>query len=480
MTPDLFEVVRDVRSLSALMLVGIGLIFLLSRAGREQGPSAWLAGSLIGLGVAQAVSVTLSYSGDLLGPVQRLMASAAIVVPTSAALFVGLRAYFLPQSRSPGRLFLKIMVGGLALSLLILGATDGWLFAGGVTVSVMGALAAVWLLHLWRQCRWWGPLVLSVSMALVPAALLLSLFMGLSLDEYRQLSTYPVTFVCIELITLILIRDAQVLNQELTVRREAEQALRVLAESLEDEVHKRTESLQEVVTGLQSFAAMVSHDLRGPVRNVKGLAAMALEEFRQGDASGTENSLDLILREAQRGAAMVNDLLCLAQVESDELRAGEIDMAQVMVETVQSLALQYPQAWARVEIGGMPKVVADAGLMRHVANNLIGNALKFGGDRDQLRVWVSARCDGQFWRFEIRDNGPGFDATLAHQLFKPFSRLGNTEVPGTGLGLTVVKRAVERQGGQAGASAELGSGSSFWWTLPAMSSTSGKDLEATA
>ncbi|MDP1683620.1 ATP-binding protein [Hydrogenophaga sp.] len=480
MTPDLFEVVRDVRSLSALMLGGIGLIFLLSWAGREQGPSAWLAGSLIGLGVAQAVSVTLSYSGDFLGPVQRLMASAAIVVPTSAALFVGLRAYFLPQSRSPWRLFLQIMVGGLALSLLILGATGGWPFAGGVTVSVMGAMAAVWLLHLWRQRRWWGPLVLAGSMALIPAALLLSLFLGLSLDEYRQLSTYPVTFVCIELILLILIRDAQVLNQELKVRREAETALRLLAESLEDEVHKRTESLQEVVAGLQSFAAMVSHDLRGPVRNVKGLAAMALEEFRQGDASGTEQSLDLILTEARRGAAMVNDLLCLAQVENDKLQAGEIDMAQVMVETVQSLALQYPEAWARVEIGGMPKVVADAGLMRHVASNLIGNALKFGGGHEQLRVWVSARCDGQFWRFEIRDNGPGFDATLAHQLFKPFSRLGNTEVAGTGLGLTVVKRAVERQGGQAGASAELGSGSSFWWTLPAMGRPTGTALEATA
>lgn len=466
MTTDFFEIVRDVRTLSAFMVGGLGLIFLLSRVGRNQAPSAWLAGGLMGLGIAQGASVMVGHGDGLAGPLQRLAAVSLILLPTVAALFVGLRAYFQPESRSHEDMFFRVMAGGLALLALVFGFTRGWEFSGPLAIALMAFLAAAWLLHLWTEHRWWGQLFMAASLLLLPAALLISLRNGLSLSDYRELATYPTTFICISLITLILMRDAQLLKHELAVRKEADQAMRVLAGSLEEQVAKRTENLQEVVAGLQSFAAMVSHDLRGPVRNVTGLAAMALEDIRQGDATAAEEALTRILRESQRGAAMVNDLLSLAHVEKVGVQNGEVDMALVLKEALEALELQYPDARARVQVGVMPRVLADAGLMRHVVNNLIGNALKFGGDRGDLQVRVSAQREGPFWRFEVRDNGPGFDATRGHLLFKPFSRLSNTDVAGTGLGLTVVKRAVERLGGEAGASAELGRGAAFWWTLP--------------
>jgi len=467
MTHVLLEAVRDVRTLSAFMIGGLGLIFFVSRVGRNQVPSAWLSGALIGLGIAQGASVAVDHGIGPEDPMQQLMAISMILLPTVAALFVGLRAFFHSNSRSHGEIYVRVLASGLALIALVFGVTKGWPFSGPLAIALMCLAGAAWLLHVWMQHRWWGQLVMAASLLLLPGALLYGVFSGLSLMEYRQLATYPTTFICIALITLILTRDADLLSMELAVRKEAEQALKRLTESLEEKVAMRTESLQEVVAGLQSFAAMVSHDLRGPVRNVTGLAAMALEDVRQGDATGAEKALARILLESQRGASMINDLLSLAQVDKGGLLNGEIDTGSLLHEAVQSLGLQYPEALQRVVIGSMPRVMADAGLLRHVANNLIGNALKFGCGKHDLRVEVTARRDGPFWRFEVSDNGPGFDGTRGHQLFKPFARLTNTDVVGTGLGLTVVKRAVERLGGRSGASGELGCGATFWWTLPA-------------
>ena len=115
----------------------------------------------------------------------------------------------------------------------------------------------------------------------------------------------------------------------------------------------------------------------------------------------------------------------------------------------------------------LPVVQADASLMRHVLMNLLGNALKFGADRADLRITVEARKDdGGAWRFSVVDNGPGFDPSRSGELFQPFSRLGERVAGGTGLGLTVVKRAAERHGGTVGAVSAPGQGASFWWTLP--------------
>lgn len=471
MTNALLEIVRDVRTLSAFTIGGLGLIYFISRVGRNQVPCAWLSGAIMGLGVAQGASVAVGGEIPPSASQQHLMTISMILLPTVAALFVGLRAFFYPDSRSHTDIFVRVMASGLALIAIVFGVSGGWPFTGPLSVGLMCVAGAAWLLRVWMQHRWWGQLVMAASFLLLPAALLYSLWVGLSLNEYRQLATYPTTFICISLITLFLSRDADLLTIELTVRKEVEQALRRLTGSLEEQVATRTESLQEIVAGLQSFAAMVSHDLRGPVRNVSGLAAMALEDIRQGDAKGAEDSLARILLESERGASMINDLLSLAQVDKGGLLSGEVDMASLLREAVDALALQYPDAHQRVLIGDMPRVSSDAGLMRHVANNLIGNALKFGSGQQDLRVEVTARRDGPFWRFEVRDNGPGFDGNREHQLFKPFARLTNTDVAGTGLGLTVVKRAVERLGGRSGACAELGLGATFWWTLPAYSKT---------
>jgi hypothetical protein len=135
-----------------------------------------------------------------------------------------------------------------------------------------------------------------------------------------------------------------------------------------------------------------------------------------------------------------------------------------------SEALEHPRATQVVQAHALPTVAADASLLRHVSSNLSSSALKFGREHSDLRVQVRARPEkaGQ-WRIELVDNGPGFEPERAHALFQPFARLAGAAAPGTGLGLTIVRRAVERHGGEVGASAQPGRGATFWFSLPAAS-----------
>ena len=213
--------------------------------------------------------------------------------------------------------------------------------------------------------------------------------------------------------------------QDVTEVRLAQQALQQLTDSLEEIVRSRTRQLEEIIQGLRSFAGMVSHDLSGPLRNASSLAELALHDFRAGDVVASERSLEMIRREAQRASTMVNDLLTLARVDQGPPNATPVDMQALLRECLQSLALQYPSAPSVVQGAALPVVQADASLMRHVLMNLLGNALKFGADRADLRITVEARKDdGGAWRFSVVDNGPGFDPSRSGELFQPFSRLG--------------------------------------------------------
>lgn len=132
---------------------------------------------------------------------------------------------------------------------------------------------------------------------------------------------------------------------------------------------------------------------------------------------------------------------------------------------IDTLSIQYCAAPTAIKVQLLPSVFADRNLISHVLTNLLSNALKFGSHRKDLRITVVAHRTDNGWRFEVTDNGSGFDPAMADQLFKPFSRLGRRDVPGTGLGLSVVQRAVQAHGGEVGSVSRVGDGTTFWWTL---------------
>lgn len=462
----------DVRLFAALVILALGAVFLFN-ASRSSWPySRWLAGSAVIYGA----TLGLMRVGELSGLVNER--AAAIGLPLSSLLAIamlaaGLQAHFRPSGVPARRVFFGVAVVMPVLIFAADAALSGWVYAGPIATASIFTAGALWMFTLWWRDRWGGQLVLMVAFLQHPLLVSFGLIQGMGLEEVRSLMPLPLALSYVFLMTLILQRDAKTLDAELQQRARAEEELQRIAETLEATVDERTTELREIVHGLQSFSGMVSHDLSGPLRNAGALVHMARNAVQRGDGAELHDTLGRIERETQRAQSMVSDLLSLSRVEQAPLQVAPVDMQALFQECLASLAGQFPDVTEVVQSDNLPVVQGDAGLLQHVLVNLIGNALKFGRARRDLRIAVRAQREGQLWRFTVSDNGPGFATERANELFKPFSRLENTSVHGTGLGLTVVKRVVERLGGQVGAASSPGLGATFWWTLPAATQTAG-------
>lgn len=227
--------------------------------------------------------------------------------------------------------------------------------------------------------------------------------------------------------------------------------------------------LEEVNADLQSFSRAVSHDLKGPIGGM-GMLLRHLRE-QQGDkldASG-RRSIDALVQECERLRVLIDELLFLAQAEQRPLQRQPVVLRE-QVEQVLAALREGPDADAarrcEVRLGQLPSLPVDAVLMRQVWQNLIGNAVKFSARVDQPRIELSAQHGQEGWTFCVADNGTGFDPAQAHRLFGVFQRLHRaSEFTGSGIGLSIVKRVVERHGGRVWAEGEPGRGARFFFTL---------------
>jgi signal transduction histidine kinase len=461
---------NDIRLMAGLLIVALGLAFLLN-ASRPSWPYArWLAGSAAIYGCTLA----LFRLGEIAGLIDDSTTGTALPLASLlaiATLAAGLQARFRPGGVPARRVFIAVAVIAPLVILSVSTALPNQPFAGPISTAMLFFAGAAWMVWLWRRERWGGQLVFALVLLTHPALVLFGLLQGLDLQQLRQLLPIPIVLAYVFVMTLILQRDAQMLDEELQQRARAEEELQRIAATLEDTVQERTTELHEIVQGLQSFAGMVSHDLSGPLRNAGALVHMARNAAQRGDKAEMHEALTRLERETQRAQSMVSDLLSLSRVEQTPIERAPVDTQALFEDCLQSLAVQHPNAAAIAHAEGLPVVMSDAGLLHHVLTNLIGNALKFGQARNELRVSVRAQRDGEVWRFTVADNGPGFDPARSADLFRPFSRLQNTPANGTGLGLTVVKRVVQRLGGEVGAASSPGLGATFWWTLPAASDT---------
>ena len=267
------------------------------------------------------------------------------------------------------------------------------------------------------------------------------------------------------ILTTGVLRAHRQVQTELGGRLLAEQNLQALNDSLERRVMERTDELQGLVSALESFNRSVSHDLRGPLGGIGALADMAQTALEQRDLEALRRWLPAISRQAKASTELVSALLLLAQVGEAPLRVQTTDLNRFMRALLSDMGALDP-AWSSVQVQpDLPCIKADPDLLRPLLTNLIGNALKFSRDRNSTRVEVGAERQQGEWVIWVSDNGVGLSPEQIQQLFQPFRRMHEGHFEGHGVGLSIVKRVIDRHQGRIWVQSAPGEGSRFCFTL---------------
>jgi PAS domain S-box-containing protein len=249
-------------------------------------------------------------------------------------------------------------------------------------------------------------------------------------------------------------------------RMRPESALSHLDEFVENQVAEHKGAVEDAKTALDGFIHTVAHDLRAPLRAIQGYARILQGAMGQ-DGAVAQDCVTRLEETASRMAAMFEGLLRLSHTGNVPLAVRETDCAP-LIRGVIADVLQQPTRQAVTFVVDVRCVCqADPDLLRQVFVNLIGNAVKYSSCRAASRIEVRARREGPDMVFTVRDNGVGFDMAHAGKLFHLFQRLhARSEFEGCGVGLSIVRRIVERHGGRAWAEAVDGEGAAFHFSLP--------------
>ena len=251
-------------------------------------------------------------------------------------------------------------------------------------------------------------------------------------------------------------------------------ALKEANASLERRVKDRTEALE--IKGadlsrsnqeLAQYAAVASHDLQEPLRTL----STYLQLVRENNFSHFNNEdkafMEVVLDSAKRMRQLINDLLAFSQVGQGERKLLKTDFGALLGRVLDVLAGVIEEKGAKVSVAAMPSLSVEPVLLAQVFQNLIQNAMKFQNGKAPV-VDISAKDEGDFWVFRVKDNGIGINPEHFEKIFKLFQRLHTRDdYPGTGLGLSICKKVVERHGGKIWIESSPSQGSAFYFSLPA-------------
>jgi PAS domain S-box-containing protein len=254
--------------------------------------------------------------------------------------------------------------------------------------------------------------------------------------------------------------------RDVSERKRSQAALAELNASLEQRVQERTAELNAANRELESFSHSVSHDLRAPLFHISGFATLLRKDRASALSPDALGFLERIEQGADHMGRLLEGLLEFSRAGRIALRSDAVDMQSLIGEVL--TMLRGPEtARAEIHVAELPQVRGDAMLLRQVWQNLVGNALKFSRHAEAPRIQIGARWLDDAIEFHVRDNGAGFAMRHAEKLFEVFERLhSQDEFEGTGAGLSIVKRIVERHGGRVRAHSEPGNGAEFRFTLP--------------
>lgn len=251
------------------------------------------------------------------------------------------------------------------------------------------------------------------------------------------------------------------IGHDITSRVETERALSRANDDLEERVTERTAEWA-------AFSYTAAHDLRAPLRAINGFAGVLIEETGGALTGDAGDALDEIRKNAMRMGTLIDDLLAFSRLGGQALKASAstVDMTRLAQTASEALASSTDGRRMHLDIADMPAAVGDVSLLEQVYTNLLSNAFKFTATRDPAFVSIGSEQQDGVSAYFVRDNGVGFDMRFADKIFGIFQRLhARDEYEGTGVGLAIVKRIVERHGGRIWADSALNRGTTVFFTI---------------
>ncbi len=263
------------------------------------------------------------------------------------------------------------------------------------------------------------------------------------------------------------------LRKEIRERKQAEEALQLAqaqlmdrAGQLEGLVARRTSELTATNKQLEAFVYTIAHDLRAPLRSMQGFSEMLIVEAGNTLSAAGKDYADRVNKSAQFMDALLRDLLDFSRVSQHQVELTPVNLETVVESVISRLQKDILEKNAHVESAApWPIVLAHEPTLAQVLFNLVSNALKFVKTDVPPVVRLRAEAQAGFIRVWVEDNGPGIAPDYQDQIFGLFTRLGGNKYPGTGIGLAIVQKGIERMGGRVGVESAAGHGSRFWFEL---------------
>lgn len=256
---------------------------------------------------------------------------------------------------------------------------------------------------------------------------------------------------------------------DITERKQAEEKIRNINAELEEKVRIRTRQLQNMNEELESFAYSVSHDLRAPLRGINGFVDILQEDYASRLDDEARRITRIIKENTVRMGSLIDDLLSFSRMGRHELEKVRFDTREMVLQLIASMEQKTENNRVSYDIHDLHSSYGDTTSLRQVWINLIGNAIKYSRGNPQPTINIGSYKENGETVFYVKDNGVGFDMKYANKLFKVFQRLHSTdEFEGTGVGLAIVEKIINKHGGRVWATSEENSGASFYFTLPEM------------